>query len=159
MSISRITSDYTGRTKDISILQYPDASIVDTQTVLPQFGKNVRFCSGVQKLVQRYTIILLTNINSQPEFPDFGTSLLFTLSAGISPVDKIMAAQIFNFASYTAVQTLRNYQSGRPNIFIDEKIVTATLQNVGLYGGFAAFDVQITTEAGVSVPFLVPLPK
>jgi hypothetical protein len=159
MSISKITSDYTERTKDISILQYPDASIIDTQTVLPQFGKHARFCSGVQKLAQRYTIILLTNITSQPEFPTFGTSLLFTLKSGISPVDRITAGQIFNLASYKAVEALRAYQSGKSSLHADEKIVNASLVNVGLYGGYAAFDVKINTEAGTSVPFLVPLPK
>jgi hypothetical protein len=159
MSVSNITSDYTGRAKDISILQYPDASLVDAQTVLPRFGKHARFCAGVQKLVQRYTIILLTNVTSQPEFPAFGTSLLFTLKSGISPVDKITAGQIFNFASYQAVEVLRAYQSGKQDLPSDEKIVNASLVSVGLYGGYAAFDVKINTEAGESVPFLVPLPK
>lgn len=159
MSISSITSDYIGRKKDISILQYPDATITDAQTVLPQFGKNARFCAGAQKLTQRYTIILLTNVTSQPEFPEFGTSLLYTLGSGISPVDRIAAAKIFNFASYAAVEILRAYQSGRADLLSDEKIVNASLVNVGLYAGVAAFDVKINTESGESVPFLVPLPK
>ena len=76
MAIAGITSDYTGRKRDISILQYPDAAILDAQTVTPSFGKNARFCAGVQSLVQKYAIILLTNLGSQEMYPNFGTNYL-----------------------------------------------------------------------------------
>jgi hypothetical protein len=173
MPIASITSDYTGRKRDISILQYPDAAYVpnntasisisslltDPSTVYPKFGKFTRFCAGVQKLIQRYTIILLTDIASQPDYPEFGTALLKTLNAGISPVDTIAAAQLFHLASYRAVGTLRQYQSTRSDIPADERIVNATLEDIVLSGGLASFSVAVKTDAGDTINFVVPLPK
>jgi hypothetical protein len=161
MAIKSVTTDYTGRKRDISILQYPDATSVETQTVFPKFGKSTRFCTGVQKLVQKYAIILLTNIQSQPKYPNFGTDFLYTLQRGISPTDGILAQQIFYLANYDAILTLRAYQSSFPEGVIpaDERIVNATLEGYTLYGGFVGFDVKINTEAGDSINFVVPLPK
>jgi hypothetical protein len=159
MGIANVTTDYTGRKKDINLFELPDATKVDAQTVLPKFGKNARFCAGVQKLIQKYAIILLTNVNSQTNYPDFGTDFMYTLKAGISPVDKLRAAQIFNLASYDAVKTLKNYQIDHPEIPLDERIALAKLSSITLYGGLVSFDVSITTEAGSKIDFLVPLPK
>lgn len=159
MPIAKVTTDYTGRTKDISILQYPDATIVDAQQVSPAFGKISRYCTGAQKLIQRYAIILLTNIGSQPAFPDFGTDLISTLQSGISSVDTILATQIFNIANYSAVMTLQIYQTTKDDIPDDERISSATLTNISLLGGSAAFEITITTEAGSDIDFVVPLPK
>ena len=159
MPISGTSTDYTGRTKDISIFQSPDATFVGAQDIAPSFGKRAKFCSGVQKLIQRYGIILLSNIESQVNYPDFGTSFMSTITAGISPVDKLAAMQIFSSASYTTVLILRGYQADHPELPLDECISRAELDNISLYASYAAFDVKIYTEAGDSVKFLVPLPK
>jgi hypothetical protein len=173
MPISSITTDYTGRLKDISILQYPNPynSAQETSAwnssqlesypniVAPSFGKITRFCSGVQKLIQKYAIILLTNIGSQDGFPSFGTNFLYSVQAGLSPVDNLRAAQLFTIASYKAVNTLVDYQISNPNTPSDERIVSAELVDVVLSSGVATFNVEITTEAGDTVPFLLPLPR
>jgi hypothetical protein len=161
MAVKNTTTDYTGRKRDISILQYPDALSREAQTVFPKFGSSARFCTGAQKLVQKYAIILLTNIESQPYFPSFGTDFLYTLKRGISPTDGILAQQVFHLANYKAILTLRAYQSSQPDDAIppDEKIVNATLEGYTLYGGFVGFDVKINTEAGDNISFVVPLPK
>lgn len=159
MPASSISSNYSGRKKDISIFQYPDAALLGEQTVAPKFGKNARFCTGVQKIVQAYAVILMTNISSQVNYPGFGTNFLYTLQGGVSPVDYLRASQIFNLASYDALGSLKAYQSNRGDIPLDEQIASAELTNISLYGGQAAFDVTIKTEAGDNVEFIVPLPK
>ena len=159
MPISGTYSDYTDRTKDISIFQFPDSTIIGAQDIAPSFGKRAKFCAGVQKLIQRYGIILLSNIGSQANYPNFGTSFMATITAGISPVDKLAAIQIFSSASYNTVLILRDYQANHPEIPSDERISRAELYNISLYASYAAFDVKIYTEAGTSVKFLVPLPK
>lgn len=159
MAVASVSSNYTLRRKDISILQYPDPLFVGSQDVYPVFGRNARFCTGAQKLVQRYAIILLTNLTSQEKFPDFGTNLLYTLKAGISPVDQLRAAQIFDLASYDVLTTMKVYQSQNPSIPADEKIARATLTNLSLLGGAVAFEVTIITEAGDNLEFVIPLPK
>lgn len=152
-------TNYTGRTRDVSILQYPDATKVDAQTVLPSFGKVSRFCAGVQKLIQKYLIILFTNLDSQTYYPSFGTNLLYTLKAGISPVDSLAAAQIFNLASFEAVNTLKAYQATNETLATDEQLASAELTNITLIGGFVSFEVTLTTVAGEAIDFIVPLPK
>jgi phage baseplate assembly protein W len=152
-------TDYTGRKKDISILQYPDAAATGPQPVTPAFGKQARFCAGVQKLVQKYLIVLMTNLSSQVYYPEFGTNLLYTLQAGISPTDRLRAGQLFRLASFETVLTLKSYQVDHPEIPDDERIVAANLVDIVLYGGMASFSVSIVTEAGNSLDFLVPLPK
>jgi hypothetical protein len=159
MAITSISSDYTGRAKDISILQYPDAALIDAQEVLPQFGNNARFCTGIQKILQKYAIILLTNITSQPDYPAFGTDFFYTLQGGISPVDRVMASQIFTLASFAAVSELRKYQTNHPELPDDEKIVRAELLDLDLYGGYVGFSVKVVTAAGDDVNFVIPLPK
>jgi hypothetical protein len=84
---------------------------------------------------------------------------MYTLRAGISPVDQLRAAQVFNLASYDAVKTLKNYQIDHPEMPLDEQIASATLSSITLHGGLASFDVSITTEAGSTIDFVVPLPK
>jgi hypothetical protein len=159
MPILKETSDYTGRKKDISILQYPNTEVIDGVEVLPRFGKPSRFCAGVQKLIQRYMILMLTNINSQDYYPDFATDFLWPLQAGIGPTDNIAARQIFTLADYAAVNIIKNYQIDNPDLPLDEQLDFTTLRNISLYGSFVSFDVKLTTLAGEAVDFLVPLPK
>ena len=159
MPVSGTTTDYTGRTVDVSILQYPNALVVGARKETPSFGNPSTLCAGVQKLVQRYTIMMLTNIGSQPEYPEFAASFLWTLQAGVSPVDNIRVRQIFALADYAVVNIIKNYQINNPNLPLDEQLASTSLINLSLSTGTVEFDVQITTLAGTSVNFLVPLPK
>lgn len=158
MAVTGTTSNYVGRKRDISILQYPDALSAGPQTVTPVFGKIARFCTGIQKLAQKYAVILMTNLTSQKNYPEFGTSLLYTLQGGISPTDSLAAAQIFRLASYLTVTSLKEYQVTHPELPLDERIVRAELVKISLYAGSAAFEVSIVTEAG-DLRYVVPLPK
>jgi hypothetical protein len=153
------STNYTGRKKDINVLRSPDATVYGPQNVTVGFGKRPQYCAGLQKLIQRYVIVLLTNIGSQPNFPEFGTDFLYSLHGRTAPVDNLKASQIFNLASYDAVTLLKAYQAERDDIPDDERIVSAALVDIALSVDSAAFDVQITTEAGTSTSFLVPLPK
>lgn len=174
MAVASITSDYTGRRKDISILQYPDPTfspesvtslsmsqaLKARQTVLPKFGNQTRYCAGVQKLIQKYAIILLTGLGSQPFYAAFGTDFMPNLQAGVSPTGKLLVTQYFMLASYAAVNVLKAYQINNAAIVpLDERIANAELLDVVLQGDYVAFKVAISTEAGDAVDFIVPLPK
>ena len=160
MPVKSITSDYTGRKKDLSILQHPDATLLGPQTVTPAFGAPTRFCAGIQKLIQRYAIILLTNLESQPNYPEFGTRFIANLSIS-SSIDRILARQIFALANAIAIRTLQSYQIKTKNIPSDERIDNATLRNIVVdpRAGSVSFDIAITSDAGETVDFLLPLPK
>jgi hypothetical protein len=157
MAIS--STDYTGRKKDMSILDYPNLTAIDGAEVFPRFGKASKFCAGTQKLVQRYTILMLTNIGSQKFYPTAGVDFLWPLQSGISPTSRIEAAQIFSLADYDANRVIRNYQTLNPDIPEDEQLQRTELQNLVLAGGYVAFSVKLVTLAGNDSNFLIPLPK
>lgn len=152
-------TDYKDRQRDISILDYPNVSTIDGQDVGVRFGKVSRFCAGTQKLVQRYTLLMLTNIGSQTFYPDFGTDFLWPLQAGISPTSRLEAFQIFYLADSAAVTIIKNYQIDNPDMPDDEQLSFTELEDLVLYGGYAAFNVRLTTLAGNLSNFLIPLPK
>jgi hypothetical protein len=158
MPIRNSTTSYVGRKKDISVLQNPDGLIADPQEIALKFGERARFCAGIQKLIQRYAILLLTNIGSQKYYPDFGTDLIYKLQAGISTVDLIGATQLFNLANFEAVNTLLNYQIEDTFSPPDERISSATLSDINIISSSIYFSVTITTEALSSISFVVPLP-
>jgi hypothetical protein len=158
MPVKSVTTDYTSRKRDISILQTPDARISGEQTVQPSFGYTGKFCAGVQKLIQRYAITLLTDIESQENYPNFGTNFLYSLNR-YSFVDAVRVQQLFTLANYAAVNTLQVYQNSQIDMPADEKIVSAKLQNIVISRGSASFSIAITTETGSVVDFLLPLPE
>jgi hypothetical protein len=173
MAILGVSTDYTGRKKDISLLQYPDPTLTPAsvtsisfsqaltakQTVFPKFGKTTRFCAGTQKLIQKYAIMLLTALGSQPHYPEFGSSFIPDINAGIPSTSRLLAEQYFSFASYKVVGDLKTYQIDHPEIPEDERILSAELLALSTYADYVAFNVAITTEAEDSIVFLVPLPK
>ena len=158
MAIVNKTIDYTGRKLDISVFQ----STFDLGVALPvtiAFGSPSKFCAGIQKLVQRYAILLMTDLGSQSFYPDSGVNFLGVLQSGVNPVDKIAVSQLFTLASYNVLSKLKTYQNANPTIPEDEQISNATLVNLVLSGGTVSFDVKITSMAGDSANLLLPLPK
>jgi hypothetical protein len=104
--------------------------------------------------------MLFTNLESQDNFPEFGTSLLYTLRRGVSLIDQLALRQLFSAASYSVVNTLKAYQNSTDLVLpADERIASAQLTNLTLSGSAVSFEVTITTDAGSSVAFVVPLPK
>jgi len=154
----KTTTDYTGRKLDVSLLQYPDVRNPDAQTMDITVGNIGRFCAGVQKLIQRYTILLLTDLGSQEDFPTEGTSFLANIKNGSGVIDRLAASQTFALANYGVVVRLKEYQAQTDGLPLDEQLASAKLRNIVLRGDYVGFDVFLTTEAGSTADFLVPLP-
>lgn len=155
MPIDSITTDYTGRTIDIHIFQGVNPK--GEATVNPSFGKISNYCTGIQKLIQRYTISLLSTIGSQVNFPNFGTNLLNTLNNGNYQLNIADLGHIFNFASAKVINELKQYQ--RTNtVPDDEALDTAILNSVSYSNNTVYFTVQIYPVQQPSVNFILPLP-
>ena len=157
MPISGISTDYSTRKKDIHIFQNVDVN--KTATIAPSFGRISNYCSGIQKLVQRYAIALLTAIESQPGYPTFGTDLLTQLSNTNLTIDNVSLTHIFNFANYSVIQSFRTYQSNTDGLPLDEQLDTAILQDIIVNNGTASLSVQLFPVQEDAVTFLIPLPK
>jgi len=156
MPINGTTTNYSGRTKDVLISGALDATNNQLQPVALSFGRVSGYCAGVQKLVQRYIILLNTVIGSQPDFPTFGTELHAALLSGrlSNPVE---FQHTFNFANWSAVNTIKSWQTNH-ELPLDEQLSTATLLKFAVKGDTLTAEVKLTTMAGEDVVFVVPLP-
>ena len=158
MPIRNVTTDYSGRQKDISAFSVVNPLSPSRQAVTPTFGRVSSYCAGVQKLIQRYTIALLTTRGSQPAFPDFGTELLAGLAvSGLSTVSDLTHA--FNFANALVVVQFRDYQSRASGIPLDEQLDTAVLSSLTTTASFeVTFTITLYTMAGTTIDYLLPIP-
>ena len=157
MPISGISTDYSTRTKDIHIFQGVNATKLSSIT--PSFGRISNYCSGIQKLIQRYTITLLNELGSQPGFPTFGTNLVNTLLRSSSFINKADVGHIFNEANIKVIREFRVYQRGLTDVPLDEQIDTATLADVVIQNGTIGLTIKIYPLTGEPVVFIMPLPS
>ncbi len=156
MSISSVTSDYTGRTRDVNIFGYKNPNTQSLSTVSLTFGSVSSFCSGVQKLLQRYTICLLTKLGSQKDFPDFGTKF-------VSALENAQAQQELQhdlvFANALVISLFRDYQKENPDLPLDEQLQTVTIDQFDYDSGVLYLHLSILTLAGDAVQYILPLPQ
>lgn len=156
MPINGTSTDYSTRTKDIHIFQGVDVSKVSNIT--PSFGKISNYCTGIQKLVQRYAISLLSELGSQPGFTDFGTNLVSTLLRSSSRMSKADVFTIFNFANLKVIKLFKNYQQKTADLPLDEQLATAKLIDINVVNGNVSLSIQLYPLTGEPVKFVVPLP-
>lgn len=156
MAISNVTTDYSNRTLDVHIFQ--GVNPYGAASVDPSFGRISNYCTGVQKLVQRYAILLLTTLGSQPNFPDFGTALLTNITQTTYNLNNSDLGHLFNFASAKVIGIMQNYQRANKGIPEDEQLNTAVLNNVSFSNGTVYFDVQIYPVNRDALSFVLPLP-
>lgn len=156
MAIRNVTNSYAGRTVDLSIAGRLEPQTIGVQPVSLSFGRISTKCAGVQKLLQRYTIMLLTSKGSQKNNPNFGTDLIPTLLGG-NLIDVGHLVHTFNLASWSVVKTLREYQASHPEIPADEQINTALMTDYDVQGSTVLFNVKVQTQAGDVIDFILPV--
>lgn len=156
MAISGTTTDYTGRKKDLNIFQGLNAP--NKSSIILGFGEVSNFCAGIQKLVQRYAITLLTELGSQEAFPDFGSTLMTRLHNSALNLNIIDVTGLFNLANARVIRQFRQYQSANPSEFPDEELNTTYLQGVSVNGDQVGLRIKILSMAGEVVEYVVPLP-
>lgn len=157
MPITSVSSNYSGRLKDLCIADGIKGNTDKVQPMSLTFGKLSSYCAGVQKLVQRYAIMLMTKLGSQKDYPDFGTDFITNLNSGrnVSGQD---FSYTFNFASWDVIKEMKTYQVANPEMPLDEQINTATLENYNVVKDAVQLNVRLTTMAGTNIQFIMPLP-
>ncbi|NBQ69087.1 MAG: hypothetical protein EBU46_09750 [Nitrosomonadaceae bacterium] len=154
--IRDLNKNYAGRTVDVCISGKLEPQTNGVQPLGLTFGRVSTKCAGVQKLLQRYTIMLLTAKGSQKDNPNFGTDLIPILLGG-NLIDVGHLVHTFNLASWSVVKTLRDYQSKHPEQPADEQINTALLVDYKVQGSTVLFNVKIQTQAGDIIDFVLPV--
>ena len=157
MSISSFTTDYTGRLLDIFIFRGMDPESQTLQTATLEFGAVSSYCAGIEKLVQRYAIALLTQLGSQSDFSSFGSDLLNNLNSSAN-ASTLQVRHMFAFANFAVIQQFRTFQQANSNYPLDEQLATATLNDISLIGSSVSFNITVTSLSGETVSFLLPIP-
>lgn len=157
MPITGVSTDYSTRKKDLHIFQGVDPN--KPARIDPAFGRISNYCAGVQKLVQRYAISLLTEIGSQENYPDFGTDLISSLINSSNLINKADVTHIFNFANMKVITTFRDYQRENADMPEDEQIDTAVLNDIVVANNMISLLIQIYPVSGSTTQFLLPLPN
>lgn len=146
---------------DLEILQtIPAVSPESVRLGISATAGGSRAVTGIQKLVQRYSAVLLTELGSVGFDSLFGTNLVPNLAQGVSR-SAAGVSNAFNFASADAVDVLKAEDSDlaygeTPD---DERIVSATLLDFSVDTSIGAvyLDVQLESAAGTSYTYKMPV--
>ena len=159
MAITGTTTNTSGRLQDLLIFQGLSASQYNVaQPVTVSFGTVSSYTVGIQKLVQRYAIALLTSLASQPDYSTFGTSFSSSLAVGGAGFDGIALRHTFNLANLQVQELFSTYQNTTTGLPLDEQLAYATLLDFSFSPGSLSLTISITSLAGSSVEYVLPFP-
>ena len=153
-----MSQSYVGRTVDICVFHgaRPDGQVVPLEealvasTDLTQGGRAV---TGIQKMVQRFLIILRTPRGSVVLDEDRGTDFQSILQTGGSRTRRAIE-QAFVTATSQALAIMKEEEYGLPD---DERIDTAQLEDIDFIGDYVRLSVRLTSLAGEDYTFIEPL--
>ena len=146
-------TDFADRLADLNTMRAdPKTGLVTMAMVGTTDGGQL--CVGIQKLFQRYMRTLLLKQGSMLYRPNDGCTFLRDLDAGFwrTPADvsqSFAAAQLDVRRQLVADETLDD-----PD---DERFADARLTNIQLTDDRVGLTVQVTSLAGTSVEYIVPI--
>lgn len=156
MAISSTSINYSDRKLDLHIMQGVNAP--NTSDINPSFGLVSNYCAGVQKLIQRYMIMFLTEIGSQENYLDFGSDFVIKITSTSNNFNRSDLYSLFAFANLKVSDEIINYQINN-NLPLDEQLNVAELEEiVSTVDGGVSLKVRIIPRADQPVEFLIPLP-
>ena len=148
-------SDYKNRTVDVAAFKgwkLGKSTEVEQKLVLP--GKSGEVIAGIEKLVQRFTIELLTELASIPYLPTRGSTFMLDARSGIwrtaGDVTTSFSQAILTVADNLGVEEAASDPA-------DERFSSATLLSVSLLGDSVTLQIEITSDAGTSFTALLPI--
>jgi len=153
--MSNVSTDYSGRTVDLLIFQNTKPS--GMQRITMGFGTAGELTTGVQKVAQTFTTILLTDIGSVHDQPDYGTNLVASVQTGRTRNGSDLTSA-FNLAAAN-VKNIMQAAAEANNLPTDEQLSTAVLMDYVLDkdNGKITMTIEITTVAGTGTTIYVPV--
>lgn len=160
------SKSYANRQVDLELLKHVDDpnKFYKWKMVTPVTHLEPRIVAGIEKVVQRYAHIFLTNLGSMRLAKESGNTLLHNISMGKVSSHGI-ALHLAALANSNAVASMK-FDDNNTDLFgalpDDERILSATLKKVelkydSLTGGRISVHVAINTAAGNSFEFIVPV--
>lgn len=149
------TIDYSGRTVDLLLLK--TVLQPENKQVNPNVANQPMSVTGIEKLVQRYALLFLTELGSVMNSPNEGTEFLTSLSRG----------KIYDESSLSAAATLANKTVYRQIVSEDAALETrddealddSSIQELKMDRATASVSVtvKITSVAGESFVYTAPI--
>lgn len=155
MAFLTTTDDYTGRTIDLEIFQtakQPSALVALTKTV--RRHNESRKVTGIQKLVQQYVLLFLSQKNGIFRDIDQGTEFLDAVNRGLIQ-NRSQVLTYFSFANSEVEFQLDAEDS--EELPDDERLETAELLDYYIDRGITLYmKIKLTTVAGDDYTFTIP---
>lgn len=155
--------DYTGRQVDLEFLheiQLPAGVVsVDMRLGNPKVSRSV---TGIQKAVQRYVIVFLTELGSIRHDPRIGTRSVQQLRS-VASRGPSWVRGVFTVANRRALSIIRSEDQDTEtygDIPDDERIESVELMGSTYDAGNSVLSLTIgvTTRAGLMFRFVIPTP-
>jgi hypothetical protein len=153
------TADYSDRQIDLELMQSISNPVGVTALDLSFTVQATRAITGMQKLAQRYTVLLLTQLTDVYFSPEQGTTFWQDMLRGAAQ-NSGQVTMAFNFASIDAV-TQMQVDDGNDvygDIPDDERIQSATLLdfNVNVATATLYLSVLLRSRAGTTYTYVLP---
>lgn len=153
--LSGTVQDYVGRTVDY--LAFDGAKASGEAKLIPALvlpGQSGALIAGIEKLVQRFLLELLTERGSLEYQPDRGTFFLTRIRAGIVRTSQDLFSE-FTIAEVDLRNPLILEESDTDPA--DERYLDAKLLSASLFGDMASLLIQVNSRAGTSRQVIYPL--
>lgn len=148
-------ADYAGRAVDLMAFQgATTAGPAPLQMAIGLPGNSGTVATGVQKLAQRFLLELLTERGSMPYAAKRGCNFMTRLRAGRLRTTVDVLVEFSLAISQVETNLLADERSDDPP---DERFAGAELLDVALGNGTIRLQILLTTAAGRSRKFILPL--
>jgi hypothetical protein len=148
-------ADYVGRKSDVTAFDglLPAGEVLLTQQLASDTHSG-KIVTGIQKLVQRFLLELLTEQDSMPYLPERGCLFLYEARAGYWHT-QLEVQGAFARAVSQIRRNLRNDEiDSDPD---DERFGSAELLGVSLSAGAARLSISLASLAGIDRPVILPI--
>ena len=147
---------YIGRTIDVLAFrgggQYGDTLLSQSLASATDTGE---ICTGLQKLAQRFLIVLLTEKGSVKYFPEQGTEFMISLGQGRVHNETDMRAVVGLAMQELNTQMLEDETDTDPD---DERFAGAELVSLTVVPGYVNLTISIRSRAGSAASIILPIP-
>lgn len=151
MQLNRKLSKYAGRTFDISVL-HGAAEQGESGLDISLLHKGGAVCTGIQKLIQRFFLLMVTPAGSMTFAPGRGSDFLKSVSRARSE----SAVQIaFQFALTDVRAQLKAEET--EEVPDDERFRDAVLLDAVFFGDSLSLSIALTSQAGITEEIILPV--
>jgi hypothetical protein len=153
------TADYSGRQIDLELLQTITRPAGTTELDISFTSADTHAITGIQKMAQRYTILLLTQLADVYFAQDQGTTFWADMIRGAAQ-NSGQVTMAFNFASIDAVAQMQveDGDARFGSVVDDERIVSATLLDfsVDMVTATLYLRVLLRSRSGTTYTYVLP---